>query len=437
MDLQAHIRSLALVSLSLLAGFSVHAQAPQQADFIVAVVNSEPITNAEVRSEVRRITLQLEQQRQAVPPTDELRRLVLERMINDRVQLQLARDTGIRVDAAAVDQAEQGVARQNQIDLPALHQRLAKDGVNVATFRAQLRDQLTLSRLHERDVEGRIRISDQDVDRFLQDQQNNNVDPLTQDINLAQILIAVPEKASAEQTALIFQQAQKVLGRIRAGEDFGRLVQELSAADRNNGGQLGLRRADRYPLLFVTATQQLGVGGVSEIVRSGAGFHILKVLEKRAPATVTRFVVQSHARHILLRTDAKLSQAAALARLADVKQRIQTGKSTFQAEARTLSQDGSAEQGGDLGWANPGMFVPEFEEVMNRLNEGDISNPTVSRFGVHLIQLIERRRVELSPQQVRESVRNQLRESRYEESYSTWAQELRARAFVEMREPPQ
>jgi peptidyl-prolyl cis-trans isomerase SurA len=176
---------------------------------------------------------------------------------------------------------------------------------------------------------------------------------------------------------------------------------------------------------------------VSEIVRSGAGFHILKVLEKRAPAAVTRTVVQSHARHILLRVSPQLTQAAALARLADFKKRIQTGTATFQSLAREHSQDGSAAQGGDLGWASPGMFVPEFDEAMNRLTEGQISDPVVSRFGVHLIELIERRRVELSPREVRELVRNQLREARYEEAFATWAQDVRARAFVEFREPPQ
>jgi peptidyl-prolyl cis-trans isomerase SurA len=414
----------------------VAAQTGQQADFIVAVVNSEPITNSEVRSEVKRVSQQLLQQRQASPAPNELKRLVLERMINDRAQLQLARDTGIRVDEAAIDLAEQNVARQNQTDVTELRARLAKDGVDTATFRAQLRDQLLLSRLHEREVEGRIRISDTDVDRYLLEQQANNADPFAQDINLAQILIALPEKASAEEAAGIFQRAQKVLNRIRAGEDFNAVLKEVSAADKTNGGQLGLRRADRYPQSFVLATQSLGIGGVSEVVRSGAGFHILKVIDKRAPATLVRFAVQSHARHILLRTGPQVTQAAALAKLADARQRIVSGKADFQTLAREMSQDGSAQQGGDLGWASPGMFVPEFEEVMNRLAEGEVSSPMVSRFGVHLIQLIERRRVELGPRELRESVRNQLRESRYEEAFTTWAQDIRGRAFVEMREPP-
>lgn len=434
-----NFRTWALALACFCSPFSSLAQAQpaQQADFIVAVVNSEPITNNEVRARVQSAILQLNQQRQPVPAPEELRRVILERMINDRAQLQVARDVGIRVEEAAVDFAEQSVARQNQVSVDELHARLAKDGVDVATFRAELRDQQTLSRLHEREVESRIRISEQDIDRSLDEQLSANTDPLAQTINLAQILIAVPEKASPAQVAVLQQKAQQALSRIRAGEDFAQVLQEVSEADRSNGGQLGLRRADRYPTLFVQATQSLGVGGVSEVVRSGAGFHILKVIEKRAPAKLVRTVVQTHAQHILLRPGAQLTQAVALERLAGFKKRIQTGKATFTGLAREYSQDGSAAQGGDLGWANPGMFVPEFEEVMNRLADGEISEPLVSRFGVHLIQVVERRRVDLNPRELRESVRAQLRQSRYEEAFVAWAQDVRARAFVEMREPPQ
>lgn len=416
---------------------SLHAQTSQSLDYIVALVNSEPITHQELEREIQRVAQQIAQQGQPTPPAAELRRLVLERMIGDRAQLQLARETGIRIDTPAIERAEQSVAAQNEVDVAGLYQRLAKDGVSVTTFRNGLRDQLMLTRLHERDVESTIKVSDVDVERAMQAQQAANSDPLTFDINLAQILVAVPEKASGEQAAALFLQAKRLLDRIRAGEDFERLVREASAGDRNNGGQLGLRRADRYPLLFVEATQALKAGEVSEIVRSGAGFHILKVIEKRAPTRLVQTVVQSRARHILLRSSPQLSQAQAIAKLAEVRQRILGGKTDFATVARSLSQDGSAEQGGDLGWANPGMFVPEFEEAMNALKENDISQPVVSRFGVHLIQLVERRRAELSPQQVRESVRNQLRRSRYDEAYRTWAQDVRGRAYVEMREPPQ
>lgn len=434
MNFRTWALALAFLSAPWLA--FAQAQPAQQADFIVAVVNSDPITNSEVRTEVQRVTKQLEQARQTVPAPQELRRLVLERFINDRAQLQVARDTGIRVDEASIDLAEQAVARQNQVDVAGLHARLAKDGIDLATFRRQLQEQQMLARLHEREVESRIRVSEQDIDRHLQEQQASNSDPFAQEINLAQILLAVPEKASPEQAAAIFVQAQKLLERILNGEDFERLVQEVSAADRSNGGQLGLRRADRYPPSFVQATAGLNVGAVSDIVRSGAGLHILKVIEKRSPAVLTKTVVQTRARHILLRPGAQLTQAAAMAQLAEFKKRIQAGSSTFASLAREHSQDGSAPEGGDLGWAQPGMFVPEFEEAMNRLAEDEISKPLVSRFGVHLIQVVERRRVDLSPRELRELVRNQLREQRYEEAFTTWAQDVRGRAFVDMREPP-
>lgn len=427
----------ALVCVYGLALPSLHAQSSQSLDYIVALVNSEPITYQELERETKRVAQQMVQQGQASPGATELRRLVLERMIGDRAQLQLARETGIRIDANAIDRAEQSVAAQNEVDVAGLRQRLAQDGISVTTFRDGLRDQLMLNRLHERDVESSIRISDVDVDRAIQAQQAANTDPLTFDINLAQLLVAVPEKATAEQAAGLYVQAQKLLDRVRAGEDFERLVKEYSAADRNNGGQLGLRRADRYPLLFVEATKALKAGDVSDIVRSGAGFHILKVVEKRAPTRLVQTVQQSHARHILLRASPQLPQAQAIAKLAEARQRIVSGKADFASVARSLSQDTSAEQGGDLGWANPGMFVPEFEEAMNALKEGEISPPVVSRFGVHLIQLLEHRRVELSPQQVRESIRNQLRRSRYDEAYRNWAQDVRGRAYVEMREVPQ
>lgn len=423
--------------LSVLPLCAVQAQTVRAADYIVAVVNSEPITHSELTAEIQRVVRTLQQQKQAVPPTAELRKLVLERLVNERTQLQLAAELGIRTDAATLDLAEQAVARQSGVDVDALHKRLAQDGTTVEVFRARLRDQQNLERLYEREVGSRNRVSEQDLDQYMDELRANNKDPMAQDINLAQLLVAVPEKATAEQAAALYTQTQKLLERIRKGESFEALVQQHSAAERGNGGQLGLRRGDRYPELFVQATKDLPVGGVSEVVRSGAGFHILKVVERRAPQTLTRAVQQTHARHILLRPTATLSQAGAIERLAAVKKRIQSGATTFATAAREMSQDGSAEQGGDLGWSNPGMFVPEFEEVMNKLAEQEISAPLVSRFGVHLLQVLERRKVELNPRELREMARMELRASRYDKAFESWAQEVRARAFVEYRDAPQ
>jgi len=412
--------------------------AVRQADFIVAVVNSEPITNHDVAVEVRRTQQQLAQQRQPVPDARELAREALERLINEKAQLQLAKENGIKIDEPSIDQAEQSVALQNQMSVEALRRRIAADGIDPKQFREQLRQQLMLTRLREREVEPRVRISDLEVEQYLQERQAASGAVANQLVNIAQVLVAVPENANDSQIAALQAKAQRALERARAGEDFATLARELSdAADRANGGQLGLRATDRYPGLFLEAIQGLPVGGVSGLVRSGAGFHVLKVVERRTAGLPPMTVTQSRARHILLRPSAQLSEAAARDKLNDFRRRIQTGQTDFATLARENSQDGSADQGGDLGWAYPGQFVPEFEAVMNRLAPGQISDPLISRFGVHLIQLLERRNTTVSEREQREMVRNMLREKKLAETYESWARDVRARAYVEMRDPPQ
>ena len=408
-----------------------------QADYIVAVVNSEPLTNNEVVRELARVRQQLAaQQRTAVDPKA-LVAEVVQSLIDRKVQLQLARELGLRAEDSAVDQAEQSVAMQNQIDLEELSRRLAREGMSRTKFREQLRDQILLQRLRERELTPRVQVSDQDIDQYLQEQQGSQQLGDVQ-LHLAQVLVAVPESATAQQVQGLQQRAQQVLQRARAGEDFEALAREFSdAPERANGGQLGLRSADRYPTLFVQATEALAAGEVAQLVRSPAGFHVLKVIEKVNTALPAMTVTQSHARHILLVPGAKISEAQARSQLQDFGQQVRSGKADFAALARTHSQDGSAAQGGDLGWANPGMFVPEFEDVMNRLAPGEVSAPLVSRFGVHLIQLLERRRVALTQKQQREAVRALLRDKKFEEAYPRWAQELRGRAYLDMREPPQ
>jgi len=425
---------VALAGLLLSGPGAVLAQTSQAGDFIVALVNSEPITNTELQAQIKQLVDQRNQQREPLPPAAELRALMLERLVNERAQLQLARDLGLRAEATAIDQAEAKLAAQNQMDVAQFRQNLALRGTSQTTFRDQIRDQLLLGRLHEREVESRVRISDAEVESALAARQAALSDPLLQEINLAQLLVALPESPTSAQVAQAQTRAQQLLARVRAGEEFAALVKELSGADRSNGGQLGLRRANRYPVLFVNATQALAIGQVSEPVRSDAGFHLLMVTERRA-ADQGQVVPQTRARHILLLVTPQLSQAQAVAKLGEVRSRIMAGTTTFEAAARELSQDGSASQGGDLGWANPGMFVPEFEAVMERLKEREISQALVSRFGVHLLQVMERRSVELTPAQVRERLRAELRSQRAEEAYAVWERDVRSRAFVEIREP--
>ena len=436
---QAQAQGLRLQASPTLSPLAPPAATPvtqKPADFIVAVVNSEPITNNEVRNETLRAMQMLAQQRRAVPDPKLLAPEVLESLISHKAQLQLARDTGLRADESAIDQAEQGIALQNQIAVTELRRRVELDGQTVSQFRAQLGDQILMQRLRERDVEPRARVTEQDIDQFLREQQSAQDTGAVQ-INLAQILVAVPETASAVQVEALQARAQRALERARAGEDFAALVREFSdASDVASGGQLGLRTASRYPELFVKATQPLAVGDVAALVRSPAGFHVLKVVEKIKPGMPTMAVTQSHARHILLLPSTSLSEADARRKLLDFKKLVVSNKADFASLARDNSQDGSAAKGGDLDWASPGMFVPEFEEAMNRLAPGEVSDPLLSRFGLHLIQLLERRNVTLSPEQQREAVRAMLREKKLDEAFRTWAQEIRARAYVELREPP-
>jgi peptidyl-prolyl cis-trans isomerase SurA len=258
------------------------------------------------------------------------------------------------------------------------------------------------------------------------------------DVNLGMILIAVPENSSDQELAELKIKAQQIAKRAKSGESFAALAQAFSQAlDKGaNGGEMGMRPSDRYPTLFIDSTQNLSKGQVSDPVRSGAGFHILKVLERKQSDMSSTLIVQTRARHILLRTGNDLPETAARSRLVSYKQRIQAG-TDFADLARQFSQDGSASAGGDLGWSSPGQFVPEFEEVMARLRPGQISDPLISRFGAHLIQVMERREVPLSVREQREMVRTQLREKKIEELYSAWVEELRGRAYVELRDPPQ
>ncbi|WP_312757304.1 peptidylprolyl isomerase [Pulveribacter sp.] len=404
------------------------------ADYIVAVVNSEPITNNEVRQRAERVAQQMAGQ--ALPPPGAMAKEVLERLIMEKVQVQLARDSGIKVDDWAVDQAAENVARQNSVSTDEMYRRLAADGISRERFREELRSQLLALRVRERDVESRVRVSELDVDQYLREQQQA-AGPAKTELNLGHILIRVPEDASPAQAAEREKRARQVAEQLQAGGDFAALARQYSdAPEGSQGGALGLRPADRYPELFVNATQGTAVGGTAGPVRSAAGFHILKVLERSRAGAVPAMVVQNHARHILLRLQPGLTERQAAERLEELRNRVASGRADFADLAREYSQDGSAKNGGDLGWASPGRYVPEFEEVLNSLSPGEISQPVVSRFGVHLIQLLERREAKLTQREQRDMVRDAVREKKLDEAFANWLQEARARAYVEYREPP-
>ena len=406
-------------------------RASSAADFIVAVVNSTPITNVELQLRLLRVQQQLSRQGN-VPPRSQLVREVLERLILERAQLQLARELGVTPDDAAVEQAVDNVALQNQVSLEELKRRLSADGVDYARFRADVRDELTLVRLREREVDSRVKVSEQDIDQFFRDRQAQ-AGAQPERIQLAQILVAVPESATADQVRALQAKAQRALDRVRAGEPFAGVAAEVSdAADRAAGGDLGLRPVDRLPSLFVDAVRDLKDGALAGPLRSGAGFHVLQLV-KRSRDAAALTVIQTRARHILFKSGPKFNEAQATAKLLDFKRLIVAGQADFAALARDNSEDGSAKDGGDLGWTSTGMFVPEFEQVMNQLAPGQIADPLVSRFGVHLLQVMARREAPLSEREQRELARNLVREKKIEEAFILWQQEVRGRAYVEFR----
>jgi len=404
-------------------------------DYIVAVVNSELVTAYEVEQRSARAREEARRNGAREPANDVLRTQVLDSLIDDRVLVTYARDSGIKIDEVELDRAVSSVAAANRLTVPELRKRLTAEGLEFARFRSNLRDQILVERVREREVQQRIKIGDAEIDRYLE--QKNATAATSSELNLAQILITLPENASEAVVAERKARIDAALARVRGGADFGVVAREASEdGNRANGGTIGLRPASRLPDLFVEKSRDLQVGEVSaEPFRSSGGFHVLKVLERREGQAVR--VQQTHARHILLRTSAQASAQDAARRLVDLKRQIETGQRRFEDVAREVSEDSSAPTGGDLGWASPGGFVPEFEEAMNRLGPGAVSPPVVSRFGVHLIQVIERREVEQSAKEVRDQARAALREQKFGEAYQEWAKDLRARAYIEMREPPQ
>lgn len=423
------------------SGLALATPAPAQlqtVDRIVAVVNAEPVTEHEVRQIAALLTQENARAPQRLNET-EVYKLALDRLITEKALQQQARDSGIVIDQDALDQAEMNVAANNQVTLEQLHQRLPQEGLTVAAFREKLKGQLLVTRLREREVEGKARVSDMEAEQYLQTllaRQGAGAAPA--EINLAMILVAVPEGASPSMRQQKLALAQDIARKAQAGEPFEALARQYSnAADKGaNGGELGLRSEDRYPELFVQAVAKLKPGEVSAPFESGAGFHVIKLLQRKA-GTATLMVMQTHSRHILLRPSSQMSQAQAVAKLQSLRQQIVSGKANFAQVARQWSQDGSAPSGGDLGWVRPGMFVPEFEQVMNHLPLNTLSEPVVSRFGVHLMEVLERKALPVSPSDAREIARNALREKKVEEAYTRWVEDVRSRAYVEMRDSPQ
>ena len=425
-----------LLSLGLCVSGELLAQAAtpaypglKPADHIVAVVNDEVITQVELTDRLELALRQLRQQGTSLPPRNELERQMLERMIIDKLQLQHAREIGLHVDDAQLEQTLQRIATNNHMSMEQFRETLQRDGIPFANFREEIRNEMTIARVREREVDNRIVVSEGEIDNFLNSQATGSGN---QEYEVSHILLRLPEGATPEQIQRTQAKADDIYRRLQAGEDFAQMAAAYSdAPDGLRGGSLGARPLDRMPGIFAEAVVKLAPGQLAPILRSSNGFHIVKLLAKGG-ATVPPQVQQTHARHILIKVNELVSDAEAKRRLDDLHERLKNG-AKFEELARLFSQDGSAAKGGDLGWLYPGDTVPDFERVMDQLAPGEISVPIRSPFGYHLVQVLERRMQDVSDERKRAAAREALKERKLDEAYQDWLRQERDRAYVDIR----
>ena len=407
--------------------------AARSADYIVAVVNTESVTNNEVTARFLKMQQESIERGGTQPSPGELRKQALDALVEERVLVTYARDNGVKVDDGEVDRAIGNIASSNKMTTVQLRDRLRQQGVDYGTFRAGIRDQITIERIREREVVSHIHVTDAEISDYVAKMRGDH--STAQTINLAQILVTVPDKATPAVEAERKARAEQALARVRNGEPFDQVAREMSEdSNKAKGGEMGARAVDKYPDLFANAVANVKVGATTDVLRSGAGFHILKVLSRGEDSGMT--VQQTRVRHIVLRPSTQLGIDAVERRIIEFRQQIASGAKTFEELARQYSEDGSAPSGGDLGWASPGSFVPEFEEAMDKLPVDGLSGPVRSRFGVHLIQVLDRRETTIDPKQLREQATNALKEQKFDPAYAEWVADLRAKAFVEYRDPP-
>lgn len=407
-------------------------------DAIVVVVNSEIVTRQELDERLRLVERRMRTQGIALPPRAELQKQLLERMIVEHTQMQLAKETGIRVDDAMLDHALGRIAEQNKMSLKDFRERLEKEGTPFGKFREEIRQEIVMQRLREREVDNKIQVSESEIDNYLA--VETGAGQPGQELNVAQILVRVPENASAEQVAERRQRAEDVLRQLKSGADFAKLAATYSdGSEALSGGELGWRTANRLPQLFIDTLTNMQQGEISSLVKSSNGFHILKLVGKRSASVVKTgdaapaSVQQTHARHILVKVNQVVSATEAKRRLLELKQRLDNNAAKFDELARLYSNDLSASKGGDLGWIYPGDTVPEFERAMNALQPGQVSEPVESPFGYHLIQVLERKVDDVSQERQRFAARQAIRERKVEEAADDWLRQLRDRAYVEYR----
>ncbi|MCU0869406.1 MAG: peptidylprolyl isomerase [Burkholderiales bacterium] len=405
------------------------AREPILLDRVVAVVNSEVITRLELDRQLESATRQLVRQGTPLPQKALLERQLLDRMITTRVLQQVAKETGLRIEESQVDRAVGRIAQENRMDVTAFRAALADDGTDFAQFRDELRDELVIARLREREIESRVVVSDAEIENWLRTQAAVG---RNDEYSLLHILVTVPEASAPDQIQTRRARAEDALAKLKGGADFVQVSSTISdAPNALQGGDLGWRTAGRLPNLFAQAVVAMKVGDLSPILRSPNGFHILKLVDKRSNEQPV-VVQQSRARHILVRVNEAVSEADAKRRLELALQRIRAG-ADFADVARTVSEDASAPRGGELGWLSPGDTVPEFEKAMEALAVNQVSEPVQSPFGWHLIQVLERRTEDLTKERQRRVAQQAVRSRKTEEQFTEWVRQQRDRAFVELR----
>ena len=403
--------------------------APNAIDHIVAVVNDEVITRLELSRRYDEVIQSLAQKNTPLPPRPVLEKQLLDRMVTERALQQHARNTGIRVDPVQIERTLQRIAAQNKMELPELKAMLEKEGQSIDRFRDNVRNEILVARARERDVDNKITVGDAEIEGYLQTQAQQNADT---EYNFAQILITIPENASPEQIQMRRARAQEVIDSLAKGADFGQLSASYSdAPNALQGGDSGWRQSGQMPILFADALKALQPGQVAPLLKSANGFHILKLIDKRG-RDVALTVTQTHARHILIKTNEITSESEAKNRLLQLKERLDNGVK-FEELARLHSDDASASKGGDLGWVNPGDTVPEFEKAMDALQPNQISAPIQSPFGWHIIQVLERRTQDVTQERQKLVARQAIRERKSEEAFQDWVRQLRDAAYVELR----
>lgn len=404
--------------------------APRDLNQIVAVVNDDVILRSELDEKVQLVRSQLRDQNTTMPEPAVLYRQVLERLIMERLQLQVAERNNIEVDDETLNANLRNIAQQNGLSLTEFRKVLEQEGMNYADFREDIRNQIKINRLRQQTVTNRINVSEQEVDNLLASQ--NAWSDQVRDYHLAHILIATPEAASPEQIQQAERKANEVLQRLRNGADFGETAVSVSQSETAlEGGDLGWRKAAQLPSLFADVVRKMKPDDISDVIRSPSGFHIIKLVDVRGDER--HVITQSKVRHILLHSNEMMNDAEARIRIQQLHDRLESGED-FAELARTHSMDKvSASNGGDLGWVNPGDMVPEFEQAMNELEPGEISQPVQSRFGWHIIQVLDRRKVDSTTDYKRTKAREMIRKRKTDEEMELWLRRLRDEAYVDYR----